>query len=181
MYQKRYYPFNLTFFLLVAMLLITVATVGCYNMPAQNRSQPENQEITKIPSFTLPDINGNQVSIEQWRGHMVLLTFWTSWCNYCREEMPYLNRFNHIAGRYGWAVVSVNITSKERSINNVLNYVQKENLNFPVLLDIDGKVANELGIRVLPTSLIIDREGKIKSIKIGMWQEEELMSLLQQE
>lgn len=163
----------------MVILLITLTIVGCYNVPARSGNQLKNQEINEIISFTLPDTEGNQVSIEQWRGQMVLLNFWTSWCNYCREEMPYLNQFNNIARPYGWVVVSVNI-NKERSIINVLNYIKKENLNFPVLLDTDGKIANELGIRVLPTSLIIDRDGKIKSIKIGMWREEELMNLLQQ-
>lgn len=180
LYRTRSYSFYLLFFLLMVALLTTAITVGCDNTPPVNRSQPENKKTNEILSFTLPDINGNRVSIEQWRGQMVLLNFWTSWCIYCRQEMPYLNRFNDIAGRYGWAVVTVNVTAQERNINSVLNYVQKENLNFPVLLDTEGKVTNELGIRAFPTSLIIDRDGKIKSIKIGMWQEDELMNLLQQ-
>ncbi len=93
-----------------------------------------------------------------------MLTFWATWCRYCRAEMPYLQQtYDEWTGR-GLALLTIDVGE---SPSTVRSYLQSNNLSLPVLLDIRGSVRDKYGVRGYPTTFFIDEDGIIKDIKIG--------------
>lgn len=119
------------------------------------------------PDFTLKTLDGNQVSLSQFRGHPVLINFWASWCAPCRLEMPELVRAYEAHKGEGFIVLAVNVTYQD-SLEDAQRFVAEFDMTFPVPLDETGEVADNLyQVRGLPTSLFVDRNGLITKIKLG--------------
>lgn len=119
---------------------------------------------TAAPDFTLRDLNGNSVSLSNFRGNVVFLNFWATWCPPCRSEMPSMDRlYGQLRGR-GFVVLAVD---KQENRRQVEKFMKHYGLSFPALLDTDGKVSSLYGIRGLPSTFIIDSGGKIIGSKMG--------------
>jgi peroxiredoxin len=121
------------------------------------------------PDFQLQDLDGNTISLSGLRGSPVMLNFWATWCGYCVEEMPLIEEVYQ-----GWAgkppsVVILAIDVKE-SLSKVRSFMEDYNLSFPALLDSDGSVAEKYGVRAIPTSFFIDKDGIVQDVKIGSFQ-----------
>ncbi|AEF95232.1 alkyl hydroperoxide reductase/ Thiol specific antioxidant/ Mal allergen [Desulfotomaculum nigrificans CO-1-SRB] len=129
------------------------------------------------PDFTLEDINGKQVRLSDLRGKKVLINFWTTWCKYCRVEMPELQKFYEQTKDKNWQILTVNITRSERSISDVKDYLKTNNFTFPVLLDKTGQVAAQYGINSIPTSFILNEKGEVIQTKMGPFSQQELTEL----
>lgn len=113
--------------------------------------------------FTLTDLNGEQVSLNQFKGHPVLVNFWATWCGPCKVEMPLLeDRFE----RYAPDLIVLGINYDEPE-NIVQNYVDQLGLKFTILLDPGGKVNDQYLIQGYPSSVFIDKEGIIQAVHIG--------------
>jgi peroxiredoxin len=119
------------------------------------------------PDFTLFDLAGDPVSLSQQRGKVVLINFWTSWCGPCRNEMPALQAAYDELGDQGLVVLGVNWT-KVDTAREARAFVQELDLTFPILLDTEGQVSEDLyQVLGLPTSFLVGRDGTILSVRIG--------------
>ncbi len=127
---------------------------------------PSPREGFLAPDFTLESLSGDQISLSDMRGKVVVLNLWASWCPPCRAEMPALQRVYQENQERGLEVLAVNMTAQD-SLADVEAFVQEFNLTFPVLLDTGGEVGNAYLMRALPTTFFIDREGVIQRVIVG--------------
>ncbi len=118
----------------------------------------------KAPDFTIKDLSGKSISLSSFKGKLILLNIWATWCPYCRKERAELNALHREYKDRGLVILSV---SNDRSVEKVKRYVKKIPVDFIVLWDSDGNVTNSYGIRALPTNFLIDREGIIKHKLMG--------------
>ena len=110
-----------------------------------------------LAGFSLVDTAGKTWRPADFEGRSVLLNFWASWCEPCRAEMPALQQVADLYGPDRLLVLTVNF--KERA-ERVLQFAKSTGLTLPLLLDVDGQAASRWGVRVFPTTLGIDRQGK---------------------
>ena len=119
------------------------------------------------PDFTLKTLDGQQVSLSQFRGQPVLINFWASWCPPCRLEMPDLVRAYEAHQADGFVILAINLTFQD-SLPEAQRFVDEFNMSFPVLLDETGEVTtNVYRLFGLPTSVFVDRSGMITHIQVG--------------
>jgi len=145
-------------------LVVTVA------VPAEGRHLSglgiqELRETLVAPVFTLPNLADQPVKLTEFRGKLVLLNFWATWCPPCVAEMPDLERLYREFNGDGLAIVAVSIDTQGKKV--VLPFWEKTGLTFPSLLDPSGEVATRYGVRVLPASFLISREGEIIARILG--------------
>jgi peroxiredoxin len=116
------------------------------------------------PPLALQDLEGRPHRLEEYRGKVVLINFWATWCDPCRAEMPSMNRLRaSLAGR-PFAVLAVNLAESETRIRRFMEQVP---LEFPVLLDRDRAVAKAWKARILPASFVLDAEGRVRYSALG--------------
>lgn len=115
------------------------------------------------PKFTLPDLNGRQVSLDQFKGRVVMLDFWATWCGPCRMTMPLLGNLEK-EYRDTMTLLAVNLQEPR---NVVRDYVQKQNINSQVLLDENGSVGEVYGTDSIPMQVLIDKNGIVRHIQVG--------------
>lgn len=130
------------------------------------------------PEPRLTDLEGKERSIGEWRGKVVVLNFWASWCSPCREEMPEFKRLQEEFGDRGLQFIGIAIDEADA----VREFLQASPVNYPILLG-DEKTpdwANRLGNRIsaLPFSVIIDRDGKPVRAHMGILRRDDLLSLV---
>ncbi len=128
----------------------------------------------KAPDFTLVDNSGSEHRLSSYAGKVVLLNFWTTWCGPCEAEMPDIER---VSARYTKDVVTLAVNC-EGSAAQVAAYAKKHSLTFPLLLDHDGTVSETYFVRAFPTSVIVDRQGIIREIRVGSLDEEQFVGML---
>jgi thiol-disulfide isomerase/thioredoxin len=131
------------------------------------------------PDFTLSNTDGQQVSLTQFRGKVVFLNFWATWCIPCREEMPALERLHQAYQTQGLAIVSIDL---KESAEQVKAFFAKHNLSFPALLDQNGTVFRDYLVAGMPTTYLIDRDGTMLARGIGGrdWTRSEALQLIQE-
>lgn len=127
---------------------------------------PSPREGFLAPDFTLDTLDGNQITLFDLRGKVVVINLWTSWCPPCRAEMPAIENVYRANKQQGLEVLAVNSTNQD-SEANAAAFVQELGLTFPVLLDRDGSVSNRYQLRALPTTYFVDRQGVIRSVVPG--------------
>ena len=106
----------------------------------------------------LQNTAGRFVRLNDFRGKIVFLNFWTTWCPSCRTEMPSMERLHRKLFGKNFAMVTVNIKESASQVNN---FFKEYKLTFTALLDTTGEVSTGLGIRAIPTTFILDKSGKI--------------------
>jgi peroxiredoxin len=121
-------------------------------------------QIKAAPDFSLQTLDGRTVKLSDYRGQVVLLNTWATWCPPCRAEMPDLEAFYRDHQGHGFVVLAVN---SEESADTVTSFLEEHDFTFPVLLDPNGEVTKLYGIRGLPTSFFIDRDGTIQGVWSG--------------
>lgn len=118
------------------------------------------------PNFTTHDLSGNKVSLSDFRGRPVLLSFWATWCTVCRDELPALQ---HLQDQYragGFAVLLLNY--RETSNDRMRQYLSGLQVNLDAVVDPDGTIASAYGVDIgLPVNVLSDRSGKVARILIG--------------
>ncbi|MCP4374360.1 MAG: TlpA family protein disulfide reductase [Deltaproteobacteria bacterium] len=109
------------------------------------------------PNFTLPDINGKMVSLTDYRGKVVFLNIWATWCSPCVEEMPSMEKlYQELKGEsFEILAVSIDVSGAKA----VLPFMKKHKLSFPALLDTKGAIKNLYQTTGIPESFIIDKNG----------------------
>ena len=109
--------------------------------------------------FTLPDLQDNPHSLEDYRGKVVLVNFWASWCPSCIYELPVLKHLRETLGDQGFEILTINVGEAKY---RVWKYVRLINFDVPVLLDPHKVLFHDWKLSVLPTSFLIDRGGHIR-------------------
>jgi len=110
------------------------------------------------PTFTLKDLKGKQVKLEDNRGKIVFLNFWATWCPPCRKEMPSMEKLHTKFKDRDFTMLAVDLREETKKVRV---FQEKFKLNFPILLDSDGRVGLRYGVRSIPTTYLIDREGYV--------------------
>jgi cytochrome c biogenesis protein CcmG/thiol:disulfide interchange protein DsbE len=127
------------------------------------------------PDFSLTDLQGNVITLSQFRGQPVLVNFWTTWCPYCREEVAALEEIHRRYADQGLVVLAMNVQEK---VETVAPFVQSEGLTFPILLDSDASTVRAYSTIAIPTSFFIDRRGVVSFIRVGPLTGEDVDSYL---
>lgn len=126
------------------------------------------------PDFELKDLEGKKVSFKDFKGKVVLLNFWATWCAPCRAEMPSLeNLYRSFKGK-GLVVIGVSV---DNSDNSVRSFVRQKKITFPILLDSKKEVSfDDYGVIGLPVTFLIDQKGIIVEKVFGerQWDSEEI-------
>lgn len=116
------------------------------------------------PDFELETLEGEKVSLSDFRGKRVMLNFWATWCPPCRAEMPDMQKFHE---NKDVVILAVNLTETESSEDNVPKFVEEYGITFRVPLDVDSSVSTLYQIRPIPTTYLIDSNGMIHNVAFG--------------
>lgn len=116
------------------------------------------------PNFSLPALSGQATSLDEFKGKVVLLNFWASWCTPCQEELPELQKIYQKYRERGFEVLGVNIDKKQA---NAEKFVQRLGLSFPVVLDPESATIRAYRGRSMPISYLVDRQGTIRRLFFG--------------
>jgi peroxiredoxin len=127
---------------------------------------PSPREGFAAPAFTLERLGGEQISLAELRGKVVVINLWASWCPPCRAEMPAIQRLYAANRGRGLEVLAINTTYQD-SQAAAESFVREYGLTFPVLLDRTGEVSRLYHLRALPSTYFVDREGVIRQVIIG--------------
>ncbi|MCS6773846.1 MAG: redoxin domain-containing protein [Thermoflexales bacterium] len=117
------------------------------------------------PDFTLPDLDGRPVSLSQFRGKVVALNFWASWCPSCRAEARDFGEFARLYRDRGVVVVGVNL---REGVEGVRAFAQANGMDYPLLLDAEGSVGALYEVVGIPTTLFLDAAGEVKARHVGI-------------
>ncbi|MFD2117384.1 TlpA disulfide reductase family protein [Paenibacillus yanchengensis] len=131
------------------------------------------------PDFVLESLDGEERKLSDYRGKKVILNMWATWCPPCREEMPDMQKMHEQHGDSDIAIVAVNLTSSEQKIEDITEFVEEYGLTFPILLDPKDQVAGRYQVTSIPTSYILDAEGKIQQKVVGPMSFEMMSELLE--
>jgi peroxiredoxin len=126
--------------------------------------------------FHLTDLEGKQQSLSQYRGKIVLVNFWATWCKPCITEMPSMQKIYDKLRDKGFVVLAVNELEDDAKVRE---HIKQYGHTFPVLMDNDNKVANQFGVFGLPVSVFIDEKGVVQEyIKGGLLTEQKILEVL---
>ncbi|HEU5162284.1 MAG TPA: TlpA disulfide reductase family protein [Thermoanaerobaculia bacterium] len=119
-----------------------------------------------LPPYKAQNLDGKEFDLASTKGTVVLLNIWATWCPPCRYEIPELIKLHETYASRGFQVIGASVDGPE-SMKEVAPMVQERKINYPVILDPDGKIADIFETSVLPTSALLDREGKVIWTRIG--------------
>lgn len=147
----------------------------------EQKDLQKEEETFEAYDFTLNDLNGNSVTLSDYKGKLVVLNFWASWCGYCIEEMPDFQQLYEQEWKDSDEIVflSVNMTDGQRETEAKARKVVEENgFTFPVLLDVNQEVAYYYGVTSLPITAVIDKEGNLATGIMGMADKETIKGMI---
>jgi thiol-disulfide isomerase/thioredoxin len=116
------------------------------------------------PPFALASRSGASVSLGQYKGQVVMLNFWASWCGPCRQEMPLLEGIYRKYNKMGFVLLGVNVEPDSQAANE---WLKQTPVSFPILYDKDSKVSKLYDVAGMPSTVIIDRSGKLRMLHRG--------------
>lgn len=146
----------------------------------------KKKEKLAVPNIILKDQYGKQHNLQDYKGKIVFINFWTTWCHYCVEEIPYLEK---VSRKYSKDVVVLGIAgpkSKEKPNNpdvskeQILKFIEKNKMTYPVLFDETGKSFVEYGIKFFPTSFVVGRDGYLDGYIPGGVTEKDLIKIIEE-
>ncbi len=138
----------------------------CFALPARAPADLTGASSRKAaPDFTLSNSKGASVKLSAYKGKVVLLDFWATWCEGCKIEIPWYMDFQEKYKTSGLAVVGVSMD--DDGWKSVKPFLEEKKVNYPVVIG-DRDLASRFGITALPVTLLIDRDGKIADLHEGM-------------
>ncbi|HEY5626862.1 MAG TPA: TlpA disulfide reductase family protein [Nitrospira sp.] len=152
---------------LLIFVLGAAILAGVFSIVWMQSAKYEPLVVGKIaPDFTLPDLNDKPHRLSDFRGKVVFLNFWATWCKPCREEMPSMEILNKNFEKDGLVILAVSI-DRVTTTKDIPPFVKGMNLTFPVLIDSWGKTDMPYKRMGVPETFIIDQQGVIREIVIG--------------
>lgn len=119
----------------------------------------------EAPNFTLKSQRGENLKLSEHRGEVVMLTFWATWCDACRQGMPTLNELYQLYRDDGFTLFSINLEDDMQKVKKELSRMQ---ITFPVLFDVTQEVSKKYEVNELPSTYIIDRDGNLRYVHHGL-------------
>lgn len=116
------------------------------------------------PDFALKSSTGENLRLSEYRGDVVMINFWATWCGPCRQEMPLLDGLYQRYQRVGFNLLGVNIDDDSR---RAMRMIEELGVNFPVLFDAAKKVSEEYDVEAMPMTFLVDREGTVRYVHYG--------------
>lgn len=116
------------------------------------------------PGFTLTDASGRQVSLADFKGQVVLVNFWASWCGPCRKEMPLLEQLYKRYQPLGFTLLGVNVDEDSRDAKA---FLAETPVSFPILFDSANDVSQLYDVSAMPSTVLIDRQGRLRFLHLG--------------
>ena len=138
------------------LLLVLISSAGVVSFAKINADL--------APDFTLKSASGKNIRLSELKGRIVMLNFWATWCGPCAEEIPHLNELHDSLDPYDFELLGINIDEDQ---SKAIHLAKKLEVNFPVLFDEDKNVSRSFDIKAMPTTIIIDRAGKIRHVNKG--------------
>jgi thiol-disulfide isomerase/thioredoxin len=134
-------------------------------------------EKVKAQNFALKDLNGNELHLEDYRGKVIFLNFWTTWCPACLVEMPSMEKLYREFRNKNFIILAVDMQEDSETVRK---FKAKFKLSFPILLDTDGVVASYYGVNAIPVTYFIDRAGYLFAAARGArdWASEDAFLLI---
>lgn len=173
--------------LIVAVLVIILAVWAVFDSQKEDRALnkmalgstvdflPTDEGLARgelAPDFELTTLEGEEMRLSDYRGQAVILNFWATWCPPCRAEMPHMQTFYEKQQGNDVEVLAVNLTTEDRGMAEIEKFVEEFDLEFPIPMDIDGDIGALYQAFSIPTSYIIDREGRVLHKIVGPMDEE---------
>lgn len=156
-----------------AVVIVAILLINKLNEPEpsalvqQSQGQAGESGGSGAPAFTLPSIDGGSKSLADYRGKVVMLNFWATWCGPCKREIPDFIEMQEAFKDEGFEIVGVSL-DKPGEEANVAQFVEQSGINYDVLYG-NGQIAQAYGgVRSIPTTFLLDREGNIVSSKVGL-------------
>ncbi|MGE4548126.1 MAG: cytochrome c biogenesis protein CcdA [Intestinibacillus sp.] len=165
------------------------APSGTADAETDAAAQDTKHELPDAPGFTLNDQFNNSHTLSGYKGKVILLNFWTTWCGYCKEEMPDLEAVYKELGENRDEVVILGVANPRTDENpnnqdvtekEIIQFMQDSGYTYPVVMDKTGEVFGNYGITSFPTTFMIDRDGKVFGYVTGMLTREQMDSIIQQ-
>ena len=116
------------------------------------------------PDFALKSASGENMRLSEYRGDVVMINFWATWCGPCRQEMPLLDELYTRYQRVGFNLLGVNIDDDSAG---AMRMIQELGVNFPVLFDSRKEVSKLYEVEAMPTTVLLDREGRVRHVHHG--------------
>ena len=116
------------------------------------------------PDFALKSSTGENLRLSEYRGDVVMINFWATWCGPCRQEMPLLDELYSRYNRVGFNLLGVNIDDDSR---RAMQMVEELGVNFPVLFDARKEVSKLYEVEAMPVTVIVDRQGTVRFVHHG--------------
>ena len=167
--------------ILAGTAVLFIAITATYFLQTGNKESESRQAIDRLFAIALNDQYGHPRALAQWRGQILVINFWATWCPPCREEMPYFSRLHSDYATHGVQFVGIAADSAEA----VRAFAAREPISYPLLIGGPGivELSAELGNRVagLPFTLLLDRNGEPIATRTGRFAESELENLLRRQ
>ena len=116
------------------------------------------------PAFSLPARGGSTIDLSQFKGQVVMINFWASWCVPCRQEMPLLDSIYKKYKPLGFTLLSVNVEPEQKDAEN---FLKQTPVTFPVVFDAKSKVSGLYNVQGMPTTVFIDRKGNVRLMHVS--------------
>ena len=171
---------NTKMIIIIAIMAVVILALGFTFIGADNGQKKEvkaqqkteqkqvaapTSQYPAAPDFTLQDIKGNDVTLSSYKGKVVFVNFWATWCPPCRREIPAFIELKDELGEKGFTVLGIVVDPRE--FDKVAPYADKMGMNYPVLLDKNGVSNLYGGISSIPTTFVVNREGKVVERIVG--------------
>lgn len=116
------------------------------------------------PDFALKSSTGENLRLSEYRGDVVMINFWATWCGPCRQEMPLLEELYARYERVGFNLLGVNI---DDDANKAMQMIDELGVNFPILFDSRKEVSKLYNVETMPVTVLVDREGRVRYVHLG--------------
>ena len=155
-----------TLVLLAACLLVAGPAAAQMEIPALSHTLTRLAEPLPAPDFVLEDMDGEPHPLRDYRGKVVLINFWATWCPPCRREMPSLENLYQKLRDQPFAILAIN---QWESPDHVFSYMGDLSVfpTFPILFDRKSEISEAFGVKGLPTSVVVDKQGRVVLRAIG--------------
>ncbi|HLY40896.1 MAG TPA: TlpA disulfide reductase family protein [Terracidiphilus sp.] len=138
------------------------------------------------PQFKLPDVSGKKVSLDSYRGKALLINFWATWCAPCKIETPWLVELRNQYAPQGFEIIGISSEADDLKDDDkegwahdraaIQEFVQKEHIDYPILMNGDSITKPYGGVDDLPTSFFLDRKGKVVAAQVGLTSKDDIES-----
>lgn len=161
---------------ILSLLALTATFVSAQEAPPMTAIQEKlwkagfgvPQQEMDAPGFSAENIDGKQISLNSQKGKVILLNLWATWCPPCRAEMPSMERLFHKLKDSNFTILAISTPSPPKETREkIVDFVNEFNYTFPVLIDDSREISNQYGSGSIPTSWIIDAEGKVIARFVG--------------